>query len=235
MDIPALADLLDLQEVDLQIDRLLARRSGLPELERYRLVSADLEEAGEQRATLAGELRTLDLDVDKREGELQILEQRLKESETRLFAGGMSGKETEHKRLEVNSLRGQREALEERVLALLDQREPAAARLATADEGVAVLRGEQSALNEVITAAWKEIDAELARREARKAEIVPLIPADLLALYERLRTTKEGVAVGRMADGQCGGCHLHLSAAEQAEAAAADPPRCTHCRRILVL
>jgi predicted nucleic acid-binding Zn-ribbon protein len=87
----------------------------------------------------------------------------------------------------------------------------------------------------VITAAWKEIDAELARREARKAEIVPPIPADLLALYERLRTTKEGVAVGRLADGQCGGCHLHLSAAEQAEAAAADPPRCTHCRRILVL
>ena len=59
----------------------------------------------------AGELKTLELEFDKSEGELQILESKLKEHETRLFAGGMSGRETEHMRLEVQSLHGQREAL----------------------------------------------------------------------------------------------------------------------------
>jgi predicted nucleic acid-binding Zn-ribbon protein len=42
------------------------------------------------------------------------------------------------------------------------------------------------------------------------------------------------VAVGRLADGICGGCHLRLSAAEQVEVLRDFPPRCMHCRRILV-
>jgi len=81
---------------------------------------------------------------------------------------------------------------------------------------------------------WKEIDAAIAAHDAKKVEIVPLIPADLLALYEELRPSKEGVAVGRLAEGICGGCHLRLSAAEQAQALKEEPPRCYHCRRILV-
>ena len=82
--------------------------------------------------------------------------------------------------------------------------------------------------------AWKEIDAQIAVKEARKAELVPLVAPDLLALYEELRPGKEGVAVGRLAEGVCGGCHLRLSAAEQAEVLRESPPRCLHCRRILV-
>ena len=39
----------------------------------------------------AGELKTLELEFDKSEGELQMLEAKLTEHETRLFAGGMSG------------------------------------------------------------------------------------------------------------------------------------------------
>ncbi len=63
---------------------------------------------------------------------------------------------------------------------------------------------------------------------------MPLIDEALIDLYESLRATKEGVAVGRLADGVCGGCHLALTAAEQLEATRADPPRCIHCRRIIV-
>ncbi len=85
-----------------------------------------------------------------------------------------------------------------------------------------------------VAALWKEIDLELGRREERKAGIVPAIPARLLALYEELRRTKQGVAVGSLSDGQCGGCHLHLSPTEQREVRETDPPRCVHCRRILV-
>ena len=86
-----------------------------------------------------------------------------------------------------------------------------------------------------MAAEWKKIDAELARKEGRKAEIIPQIPPDLLEMYDRLRASKQGVAIGRLVDGVCGGCHLALSAAEQLEVAKDEPPRCLHCRRILVL
>ncbi len=235
MEIPALADLLDLQAVDLEIDRLLERRQGLPELAQYRAANEARVAAEDEHAQLADQLRKVELDLDKAEGELEILETRLSETETRLYAGGMSARETEHKRLEVRSLQGQQEAMEEKVLGLLDAREQLQDRTSAAKHTVDGHRATEKTLEESIAAAWKEIDLEIGRKEARKSEMAPAIPNDLLERYEKLRRTKEGVAVGRLENNQCGGCHLTLSTTEQAEAAESDPPLCVHCRRILVL
>lgn len=236
MELPVLSDLLDLQEVDLEIDRLLERRQSLPELAEYQSVNASRIEAGGHRDEVQAQVRELVLSTDKSEGELVILETKLKESETRLFAGGMTAKETEFKRNEVQSLGAQKDALEERLLARLDDRENAEAALAKAEAGVTELLAVEKRLEEAIAVAWKEMDGLLGRKEARKSEIAVTIPTELLTLYERLRRTKEGVAVGRLDErGQCGGCHLHLSATEKAEAAESDPPLCVHCRRILVM
>ena len=84
MEIPALADLLDLQAVDLEIDRLLERRQALPELAQYRAANQARLLAEAEHAELADRLRKVELDLDKAEGELEILETRLSESETRL-------------------------------------------------------------------------------------------------------------------------------------------------------
>lgn len=235
MEIPAISDLLDLQEVDLEIDRLIDRRKSLPELEQYRGANGDRLTAEKERNTIAASLREVELDLDKAEGELEILEAKLSESETRLFAGGMSAKETEHKRLEVRSLEGQKEASEERVLGLLDRREELQHALSEAQQAVAARRARETGLEEVIKVAWRDIDRELGRREGRKTEIRPSIPSDLLESYEKLRKSKQGVAIARLEQGQCGGCHLTLSATERAEAAKSDPPLCVHCRRMLVL
>lgn len=230
-----LDDLLDLQAVDLDIDRLLDRRQSLPEIGELESVRADLRSAEEARDEKAGEMRTTSLGLDKAEGELEILERRLAESETRLYAGGMSSRETENKRLEVQSLRSQQSVLEEKVLGLFDEKDRLDAELSAADRLVASAAEEEERLKSIVAAAWKEIDLEIGRREGRKAGLVPAIPPALLGLYEELRKTKHGVSVGRLEAGQCGGCHLHLSSTEQREAAETDPPRCVHCRRILVL
>ena len=235
MEIPAISDLLDLQEVDLDIDRLIERRQHMPELEQYREANANRTAAEKERDQVAANMREIELNLDKAEGELEILETKLKESETRLFAGGMSAKETEHKRLEVRSLEGQKEASEERVLGLLDRKDELQQSLSQAQQAVASRRARETGLEEVIKAAWREIDRDIARKEGRKAEIIPTIPSELIETYEQLRKTKQGVAIGRLENGQCGGCHLTLSMAEQAEAAKSDPPRCVHCRRLLVL
>lgn len=234
MEIPALADLLDVQELDLEIDRLLHRRSTLPELERYRHAQEQIDalevEIGRARETV----RQLELDTDRAEGELELLESKLKETETRLFAGGMSARDTEHMRLEVQSLQGQKSASEERTLSLLDDLDPARADLTRLEAEQELLAKEKEQLESVITAEWRKIDAEIARKEERKREAIAPVPDDLVELYETLRGSKEGVGVGRLEDDTCGGCHMRLSPAEITEVKRGDPPRCVHCRRILV-
>jgi hypothetical protein len=235
MELTALSDLLDLQEVDSAIDRLRHRRQNLPELEQYRQV---FEAAG----VLAAELKELearlhqhDLAEDKSEGELQLLELKLKEHETRLYAGGMSAREAEYMRMEVESLRGQRSAMEEKTLGLLDVIDPLLDELKVLRAKHEALLVEEGRLKGIIEEAWGKLDAEIGRKQARRSELALPIPAELTEIYEGLRKTKQGVGVGRLEGGVCGGCHLALSKPEQAEAARSEPPRCIHCLRILVM
>ena len=234
MELTSLADLLDVQALDTQIDRLLEERQSLPELESYKK-SHELVTSLEADLTKArGELRELDLALDKAEGELEILEAKLDEHETRLFAGGMSARETEHMRLEVQSLRGQKDALEERVLAFLEKVDPAREVVAGLERDVEAGSKTRGELEAAIKEQWKRIDAEIARKEQRKTEAIEPIGEELLELYDKLRRIKEGVAIAPFDHGVCGGCHMTLSPTEQEEAFKEELPRCVHCRRLLV-
>lgn len=235
MELTSLADLLDLQEIDLQIDRLLERRQSLPELEQFKEIHEQVQAKEKERKERSSELKELELQLDKAEGELEILENKLEEHETRLFAGGMSARETEHMRLEVQSLKSQRSAMEEKVLGLLDLVDAASETVAAVDSEMERFNARKSELEASIKKQWKGIDAELARKEERKREALePIEDEDLLELYETMRVSKEGVAVAAYENGVCGGCHMTLSPAEHDEVFASDLPRCVHCRRILV-
>jgi hypothetical protein len=234
MELTSLADLLDLQEIDLQIDRLLHQRQSLPELKAYKTSHEELQKQRAVREERAAGLKQLELSLDKAEGELGMLEAKLAEHETRLFAGGMSGRETEHMRLEVQSLKAQQEAMEEKVLNMLEDIDPARAGVAEIEADMERIQKTRSELESSIKDQWKTIDAEMARKEESKQVALRPIDPELLELYEKLREIKEGVAVAAYDHGVCGGCHMTLSPAEQEEAFGNDLPRCVHCRRILV-
>lgn len=234
MQLTSLADLLDVQALDTQIDRLLDERQSLPELEKYKAVHEKLTELQSNLDQARADLRELELALDKAEGELELLEIKLDEHETRLFAGGMSARETEHMRLEVQSLKGQKDAMEEKVLALLDQVDPAREKVQRLESEIEEESRVKGGLESSIREQWKRIDAEIARKEERKSEAISPITEELLELYEKLRRIKEGVAIASFEDGVCGGCHMALSPAEREETFAEDLPRCVHCRRLLV-
>ncbi len=234
-ELHSLADLLDLQDVDLQIDRLIHERQTHPALEHFRQAHEEAAAIEQELDTARGELRETSLTLDRTNGELEISESKLAAEQNRLFAGGMSARDADYLRREVEMLERKQKQQEEAILELMERRERQEGRVAELTESLAAARTVKAGHETVIEEAWREIDARLARKEARKAEIVPLIDPELLVLYDELRASKDGVAVGRLAEGTCGGCHLRLTAAEQLDARRSDPPRCIHCRRILVL
>lgn len=231
----SLADLLDLQDVDLQIDRLLNERQSLPALAEYRAAHAREEDLKAQVGVAEAALRETALAFDKTSGELDIAAAKLESEENRLYAGGLSARDADYMRQEVEMLGRKKVEMEDSLLVYMEQREEQEHALAALQGELTAAAEGKAALEAAIQEAWSGIDADLARREARKAEIVPLVQDDLLALYEELRPMKEGVAVGRLVESVCGGCHLRITAAERLDVTRSDPPRCIHCRRILVL
>jgi predicted nucleic acid-binding Zn-ribbon protein len=234
-DLTSLADLLDLQEVDLQIDRLLSRRQGLAELDDFKAAHERVERLDAQRTTTAGELREVELELDKTNGELELAEVKSKQEENRLYAGGLSARDADYLRREVEMLRGKVSTMEDRALELMESREKLEAQIADMDTQLVEANADRSRLEGVIATEWAKIDAEIAVRESTKADMVPLVNPELLELYEQLRSDREGAVVGGLEDRICGVCHLTLSAAEEASVRKQDPPRCIHCAAILVL
>lgn len=228
-------DLLDLQSVDLEIDRLLERRASLPELDQYKAAHAVVEAVTAELAEANAAKREVGLAVDKSDGELTLLSDKRDAEERRLYAGGLNARETEALMSEVEMLGKRVTEMEEATLKLLDDRDVHNEAVAALEQRLEDAKADESRLEARIEEQWRSIDGDIAVQEDKKADIAKRVDPELMELYEELRPTKEGVAVGRLGEGICGGCHLRLSEAEQLEAARSDPPRCVHCRRIIVL
>jgi predicted nucleic acid-binding Zn-ribbon protein len=234
-ELRSLNDLLDLQEVDSQIDRLIEQRQSLPALEAYRRADAGLRSLVAERDTAAEQLKETLRSLDKTSGELEIAKGKADTEEMRLYAGGLSARDADYLRREVEMLRNQVSSMEEEALDLMEAQDAAEAESNRLAAEVADADAAKAELEASIKAEWGSIDAEIAAKEGRKADIVPMVDEEILELYTELRISREGQqVVGALSDGVCGACHLKLSAAEEDEARREDPPRCIHCMAILV-
>ncbi|MDJ0791397.1 MAG: hypothetical protein QNJ71_05835 [Acidimicrobiia bacterium] len=233
--ITSTADLLDLHEIDLQIDKLLDDRNSLPELEQYRVAHGEVEHLDSSLTQARSDLKQAELGLDKTNGELEIAAEKAASEQNRLYAGGLSARDADYLRREVEMLYKKVSTYEDEVLEYMEQKEQAEQRVSELETALEVATAEKDRLTAAIQVEWAAIDKELAIKEERKQAAVALVDPDLLSVYEDLRSRREGRVVGRLADGVCGACHLSLSAAEIASISRDDPPRCIHCRSILVV
>ena len=223
MEIPALADLLDVQELDLEIDRLLHRRATLPELERYRAAQEQIDALDEQISKLSDEVRQLELSVISR-GSWNAGDEAAGQ-ETRLFAGGMSARDREHApRVRLAEPAGTHE---ERILGLLDELDPKRRSWRGCRERQAPRRRTRSRRSSRRMAADRQDRSKNGKRGAR-----PDTRRSGRALREA-EETKE-VAVGwpntTRAVGVTSACRRRRWPRPRER-----PPRCVHCRRILII
>jgi hypothetical protein len=229
--------LLDLQALDLSIDRLGARQRLLETGDA--IVDAVARADGAERAL--GELR-LQLDVFDRDGtklehEIDSLSQKMTAEQRRMSDGSVANaRELEAIGREIENLGRRKADREDQLLALMEQREEVERAAGDAEGQLAELRGDAEAVSSNASDELARVIAELVEKTAERALMAPRIDSDLLELYEDLRVHKKGVGAAALVDGVCGGCHERLSSVEQAHVKREGGiPRCEYCRRILVL
>lgn len=230
--------LLDLQTLDSALARLAHRRRTLPELAEAErldgLVAAlrdDVVRSETEVSDLARETARVERDVEAVRG-------RRDRDEERLSSGAITNpKQLQDLEHEVVSLRRRQAELEDGELEVMERAESAQAELdrLTGERSTHLAAREKAVRGR--DAAWAEIDAEAARTTAEREELAPTFPADLLALYERIRAGGGGIGAAAIARGACGGCRLDLMGNEKADVRSAAPDdvlRHDECGRILV-
>ena len=229
--------LLDLQGVDTVLAQLRHRRATLPELAQL----ARCAERGRllQTRTAEVQVRADELDDAQRrlEQDVETVRTRSGRDEQRLAAGGIPGKELERLQHEVTSLARRQSGLEDELLELMEQREQVEGELDLVRRDRAEIDEETARLTVARDAAFGEIDDDLRARQAERATVVADVPADLLALYDKIAPGNGGVGAAEVAHRRCEGCRIELAGSELAKVRGAAPDdvvRCENCRRILV-
>lgn len=233
-DLKSLEDLLDLMDLDMQIDKLLDDRGSLPELTSYKAAHADVDRLTAAIDGVRATVKEADSGLHKTNGELEISAEKAASEQNRLYAGGLSARDADYLRREVELLYAKVSKMEDAVLEFMESKELAEAEELELSEELTTAVEEKERLGSLITERWRVIDKELAVKEERKKLTADLVDGYLLEIYDDLRTAGSGRVVGRLAGDTCGSCHLGLSAAEVVRAQKQDPPRCIHCRAILV-
>jgi predicted nucleic acid-binding Zn-ribbon protein len=230
--------LLELADLDTELGRLDHRRRTLPE-------NAELDQLAERAAkardaiTIADtSLADVDREISRAERDVDQVRVRIERDNQRLTAGQVSNaRELESLQSEVTSLRRRQGDLEDVELELMERREAAqglrdgaATEAETVGADVAAVTGRRDA-------ALAEINEQADKATATRATVVAVVPADLLALYDKIRASSGGRGAAELRRGQCGGCRESLSTVELNEIRAAAPDevvRHEECRRILV-
>lgn len=235
-----LTPLLEVQELDLSSDRLVARREVLPERERIRGIEAVLGSIEAAHAALLEERRSVSLAEHALAVEVESMAARAKDVETTLYSGTVRGsKELSGLQTEMQMFRARQAEIEARELGLLESIDRIEAEMARNRAERQRCTVELDGAREALAAAERAIDDEVAGLRSQRGERVVDLPEPILAAYEKIRTRARlaGRAAARLVDGGCSGCHMRLPVHEHNLLQARpedDLLVCVHCGRILV-
>jgi predicted nucleic acid-binding Zn-ribbon protein len=234
----ALEQLLEVQRHDTRVDQIRHRKANLPE--RAALVEREADKARTERehATTTARRDELQAEQDRIEGEVAKAKARIGEVDGKLYGGATSNpRELQALQDEVASLGRRVGLLEDSELEVMEQLEPVDAATVANQAEITRLEGEIDRLAMELTAASAELDVELAEVEGLRAAAAQAVPDELLEEYEHIKANSGGVGVARLTGGQCGGCHIKLSAMESDRIKHLPPDSvayCDECGRILV-
>ena len=227
-----------MQELDARADQLAHRRRSLPEL--VQSASLTASRRGVDDAVRDARIALDDLVVEQRriDAEVEQVKARRARDQQRIDAGQVANpKDLERMQHEMVSLERRITSLEDDELEVMEQVEEAQRVLEHHTQELEGTDRRLAELSETVTVTQAEIDADAATVAGRRASAVEGLPADLLALYERIRAAKSGIGAAELRQRQCGGCRLGIDNAELGRIAALpaeEVVRCEECSRILV-
>nr|WP_228499489.1 C4-type zinc ribbon domain-containing protein [Nocardioides agariphilus] len=230
--------LLDLQELDARADQLRHQRGTLPEHDDLAALTMTRKDLRDQERDARIVVDDLTAEQTKVDADVEQVKVRRDRDRTRIEQGLITNpRDLERMQQEMASLERRITSLEDEELEVMARLEDAQRTLDDLASQLAGADARNARLEQARDAKFAEIDAELAEVAARRGPVAEGVPADLLALYDRLRAAKNGVGAAALRARQCSGCMLSLDNAEIVKirgAAEDEVLRCEECQRILV-
>jgi len=209
-----LADLAEFQEIDretIQVRRQLASLSPkLPALDaRLAQKEQEIEKLATRKSDPGKERPRLEREVRELENSIEEHSKRLMEVKT--------NKEYAAVNQEIEILRQKIDALETRILEMIEDEDVHEKRVGQARQRLERVRAESQEEKRRIEERIRSKNETLSRLAGERERRRTAIPADVLAIYDRLSQRHPGDVVVPAVRNHCGGCHLSLVSQKMVE------------------
>jgi predicted nucleic acid-binding Zn-ribbon protein len=229
--------LLALQQIDIDLLKIAHKiknsplNSNLESLNRSLIDSKNLLIAAEtEKSDIQHELSRSEIDVE------QVVS-RIEKDEKRLASGTGTPKELEQIQHELGTLAKRRSELEEVELEIMVRIDDVSKRITDLQKQLTSFEVELAKVQSELEIEVRNLDSAKQSSLIAREALAPKIEKELLALYEKIRSSSDGLGAAQLVGDSCGGCHLKLNAAEMEKIKSLSDDevvRCEECRRILI-
>ena len=230
--------LLDVQDLDSRLDQLRHRLANLPETKELQALSAERSQVDDQARDAKILVDDLTREQKKADADVEQVKARRTRDQDRMDKGLVTNpKDLERMQQELVSLSRRISELEDTELEVMEQLEDAQTEHARLVDRLAVIDARAAELVESRDAGAGDVTRQVEALTAERKVTATGVPADLLTLYEKIRSQKGGVGAAILRARQCTGCSLQLNASDLgviAKAPLDEVLRCEECDRILV-
>lgn len=217
---------------------MLHKRRTLPEHARVAELQRQRDEIAERLVQTDTRVSDLELAQRKAEADLEPVRERRTRDQQRIDDGSVADPRALSAMIEeVQHLTRRIGDLEDAELEVMEALEQAQGEQAELREQQAAAEAELADVVRHRDEQVRAIDASGSELKAERAALVPLLPPDLVSLYEKLRATRSGSGAAALRHRRCLGCQIEANAADLRAYAAAPADavlRCEECGRILI-
>jgi hypothetical protein len=200
-----ISNLIKIQEFDYQIYSLSAKKADKPQ-EIKRL--SDAFELKKQNLVLL-EKQSLEIQKQRKEKELELAAnaEGIKKLSGQLFSL-KTNKEFQTMQQQIADAKADGSVIEERILVSFEEADKIKAQIDS--ENIKLKEEEKIYLQQKkdVESSVKEIDDQLVQLETQRKQIIPEIDPKIFQEYERILSSREGLAIVPVEHNSCGGCHM---------------------------
>lgn len=226
--------LIEVAELDTRIRQADHARRNPPQAARVQELRTRRQELAQEHVTRLGLRDDLRIELSRIESDVSVVDARTARDSERLAASS-NPKEAQGLESELASLARRKSDLEDAELEVMERLESADASAAEQEALIAQTNEEGAQLSAEAKRLVAEASAAFDAATRDRAAITGSIPADLLALYERIAARSSGAAFLRAR--KCEGCNMVLAGTDLQvlrQAAETDIVTCPECGCILV-
>ncbi len=230
MTVERFENLLRTQELDTRLAQIEHARSNHPifakiaELRTHSAeIAAGVQDEREERHKLDREQKRLD-------DEVAMIDAKRADIEAKLYDGSVTGtKDLLAMQEESKNLGAHKATVEDAELEIMEQAEALQGVLDKAQSEIDADDAKIGELEVELGGILAELDVEEGQVKAERAGVVAEVPEELLAAYDKLRSSQNGIVVARLVGGACQACHMSLSAVTVDQIGKLGPEAVVHC------